>query len=219
MARDVIGIMGFKGSGKDTAAQILVAHGYQRIALSDALKDTMSTIFGWDRAMLEGDTKESREWREQVDSFWAERLGVVDFTPRKAMTSVGNDILKLIHPEIWVAVAERRIQNSSHDKFVITDCRFLSDTDMIKRLGGRLIRIHKLPEPEYVKYSSDIHPYDPLDSYKNIRSAQNEKIMETTYAHIHRSEWEWNRVEADFDVFNNGTIPELHQDIINKLKL
>ena len=58
----IIGITGFIGSGKDTAANYLVAqHGFRRDSFAGALKDAVAQIFGWDRELLEGTTKSSRE--------------------------------------------------------------------------------------------------------------------------------------------------------------
>ena len=71
----LIGICGLIGSGKDTVAERLVTHhGYKRDSFAKSLKDAVSSMFNWDRKMLEGDTKESRAWREQPDEFWSKKL-------------------------------------------------------------------------------------------------------------------------------------------------
>ena len=65
----IIGICGLIGSGKDTTADYLVnVHQYRRDSYASTLKDVVSAVFGWPRDMLEGRTKHSREWREQVDA-------------------------------------------------------------------------------------------------------------------------------------------------------
>ena len=71
----LIGLVGLIGSGKDTVAERLVSHhGYVRDSFAKSLKDATASIFGWNREMVEGNTKESREWREQPDAFWSEHL-------------------------------------------------------------------------------------------------------------------------------------------------
>ena len=68
----IIGICGFIGAGKDTAADYLVNfHSFRRDSFAATLKDSVAAVFGWNRELLEGRTKEAREWREQVDPRWA----------------------------------------------------------------------------------------------------------------------------------------------------
>ena len=72
----LIGICGLIGSGKDTVASRLVKkHGFKRDSFAKSLKDAVGDIFNWDRKLLEGKTKKSREWREQPDKFWSEKMG------------------------------------------------------------------------------------------------------------------------------------------------
>ena len=67
----IIGLIGFAGSGKDTIAEYLErCRMFNVDSFASNLKDAASVIFGWDRLMLEGKTKESREWREMPDKFW-----------------------------------------------------------------------------------------------------------------------------------------------------
>ena len=58
----IIGICGLIGCGKGTVGDILVDdYGFTKLSFADKLKDGVATVFNWDRAMLEGDTVESRE--------------------------------------------------------------------------------------------------------------------------------------------------------------
>jgi adenylate kinase family enzyme len=78
----IIAICGFQGAGKDTLADILVNnYGFIRVSFAGAVKDVASAIFGWDREMLEGRTKESREKREVIDEWLANRLSIPHLTP------------------------------------------------------------------------------------------------------------------------------------------
>jgi hypothetical protein len=68
----VIGIVGNIGSGKDTIAHYLTQfHDFNQLSFASSLKDAVANVFGWDREQLEGRTQESREWREEVDSYWS----------------------------------------------------------------------------------------------------------------------------------------------------
>lgn len=72
----IVGLVGFIGSGKGTVADIMTTeHGFSKESFAGGVKDAASVIFGWDRKLLEGDTEESRAWRETPDEYWSEKLG------------------------------------------------------------------------------------------------------------------------------------------------
>ena len=77
----IIGFVGTIGSGKGTAGEILAQRGFFTESFAAPLKDITASLFGWPRHLLEGDTQESREFRESKDPWWSERFGK-DITPR-----------------------------------------------------------------------------------------------------------------------------------------
>jgi len=100
----IIGLVGFIGSGKDTVASRFISYGCIKDSFAAPLKDACAAIFGWPRALLEGDTVESREFRETPDMFWARKLGIDNFTPRLALQLVGTDVLRNhFHQDIWLS--------------------------------------------------------------------------------------------------------------------
>jgi hypothetical protein len=138
----LIGFTGAAGSGKDTAASVLIDQlGYEKISFASAIKDLVTIIFGWDRNMLEGATKESRAWREESDEWWSRRLGR-DTTPRSVLQQWGTELgRETFHKDIWIAAVERKIAQNPDKKYVLTDCRFINEAEMIKRSGGKIINI------------------------------------------------------------------------------
>ena len=140
----IIGLYGAQGSGKDTIANIMVAkHGFVKISFASALKDVVSILFSWPREMLEGDTPESRLWREAPDPDWSQKTGITGFSPRKALQYVGTDLIRnQVYANIWTGIVENRISMildaNPAAKIVITDCRFLNEIDMLKKFcrGG-----------------------------------------------------------------------------------
>ena len=138
----IIGICGFIGAGKDTAADYLVNfHGFRRDSFAATLKDAVAAVFGWDRDLLEGRTKEAREWREQVDTWWANRLDMPHLTPRWILQHWGTEVGRnSFHTDIWIASLENKLRHSQDD-VVISDCRFPNEIRAIKNAGGRVIKI------------------------------------------------------------------------------
>ena len=110
----IIGVCGFIGSGKDTIADYLVnIHQFRRESFANTLKDAVAQIFGWDRDMLEGRTRQSREWREQVDTWWSQRLNMPNLTPRWVLQYWGTEVCrKAFHDDIWISALENKLRNS-----------------------------------------------------------------------------------------------------------
>lgn len=144
----IIGLVGYIGSGKGTVGDILVQqHGYYRFAFADALKDAVATIFTWPRGLLEGDTESSRQWREQVDPWWSERLGY-EVTPRLILQKFGTEACRNgIADNIWIAALEKRIRG--YEDVVISDVRFPNEIDFVRSVGGKVFRVKRGEEPSF----------------------------------------------------------------------
>jgi hypothetical protein len=100
----IIAICGLQGSGKDTIGSYLInKYDFTKLSFAGILKDIVAILFGWDREMLEGATKESRDWREGVDSWWSEKLQIPNLSPRYVLQYFGTDLFRNhFHPDIWV---------------------------------------------------------------------------------------------------------------------
>jgi len=95
------------------------------------LKDAVAAVFGWDRVLLEGRTKEAREWREQRDEWWSNRLGK-DITPRHILQYWGTEVCRQgFHDDIWIASLENKMRKTG-DNIVISDVRFPNEIKAIK---------------------------------------------------------------------------------------
>jgi hypothetical protein len=201
---DLVGFVGFQNSGKNTAALPLEELGYIPISFADSLKDCLSAIFQWPREMIQGTTPESRAWREQVDPWWADRLGIPDFTPRMAMQRVGTEALRRhFNQDIWVASVEKKLDAGG--KFVFTDLRYPNEIDLITSRGGKIIRIKKGPEPEWFDLAKRLNQtLHPMDSHE---------IMMETYPEVHETEYAW--IGSPMEIIeNDSTIEVLHQRVL-----
>ena len=196
MTKKVVGICGLIGHGKDTAAGFLIEQGYQRISFAGVLKDACANIFGWDRILLEGNTSESRAFRERIDPWWANRLDIPDFTPRYALQYIGTNVFRHnFHPDIWVAACERQIEMTDAN-VVISDCRFFNELDVIKKLGGKTAVVWRSNPPTWWEYAVRANTKGQTD-------------LMSKYPDVHPSEWSWAGWDFDVDLSNTGSLEDL----------
>ena len=196
----IIGICGFIGSGKDTVADYLVNfHEFRRESFASTLKDAVASVFGWDRTLLEGRTKEAREWREQVDPWWAAKLDMPTLTPRWVLQYWGTEVCrKAFHDDIWIASLENKLRNS-RDNIVISDCRFPNEIESLKRAGGNIIWVQRGTLPDW--YSDAV----------SANQGNNVGLNAMKMRKIHASEWAWLGSDFDVVVDNNGSIDDLYR--------
>lgn len=204
----ILGLVGLIGSGKDTVADYLVnVHGFRRESFAGTLKDAVAAVFGWDRTLLEGRTKASREWREQRDPWWAVRLNMPDLTPRWVLQHWGTEVMRQgFHDDIWIASIENKIRNLQ-DNVIISDCRFPNEIAAIKAAGGLVIRTTRGSDPDWF-YAAEVVNGGPTQnsswaSYKSI--LDNHKV--------HASETAWAGTEFNYILDNNGSMDELYAQV------
>ena len=180
----LLGICGLIGSGKDTVAEQLVKHhGFKRDSFAKSLKDAVSSMFNWDRKMLEGDTASSRHWREQPDAFWSERFGK-PITPRWVLQYFGTEVMRQgMYDAIWVDSVIGRYKG---ENTVISDTRFINEIKTIKAHGGKIMLVKRgeLPTREEMQKQG-----------------------------AHQSEWDWIGSDFDYVIENNGTKEELFDKV------
>jgi len=153
----IIGITGPKFNGKNTLGNYFVKLGYIELSFAESLKESCRCIFGFSDDQLYGDKKETE------DEFW----GV---SPRVVLQYVGTElyreqlakIMPHIGKNIWVECIRRKIllelEKNKKANFVITDVRFPNEIEMVKELGGKLIRVVR----DSVNNTSDLHESERL---------------------------------------------------------
>ena len=180
----LIGLVGLIGSGKDTVAERLVTHhGYKRDSFAKSLKDAVSSMFNWDREMLEGNTPESRKWREQPDAFWSEKMGK-EVTPRLILQQFGTEVMRgQMYDGIWVDSVIGRYKG---ENTVISDTRFQNEIKTIKAHGGIVVLVKRgeIPTREEMQKQG-----------------------------IHQSEWDWVGSDFDYTIDNTSSLEGLNANI------
>lgn len=196
----LIGLLGRINSGKGSVADELVnTYGFRQDSFAATLKDATAVLFNWDRAMLEGNTTESRAEREKVDEWWSEKLNIENFTPRLALQLIGTDVFRNnFHQDIWMLSVMSRYKDN--DNVVISDARFPNEVSAIREMGGRIIRVDRGEEPSWWKHA--------IAACEGDIGATG--IMQSTYENIHASEWAWSSQIPDEVIINSGTLEELY---------
>lgn len=198
----IISVSGLIGSGKDTIADYLVQHhGFLRESWANSLKSAVAAVFGWDRDLLEGRTDEARVWREQIDSWWSDRLDMPNLTPRWVLQYWGTEVCRHgFHDEIWVASVENKLRNSDRN-IVLSDSRFANELDAIKRAGGITIRVIRGEDPDWVKLCK-----------------QNFDEFRQQYPNVHASEYSSVNLDYDYILDNNRSLNDLYDKVNDLLR-
>lgn len=206
----IVGLSGFLDSGKGTVADIISGkHRFKKLAFADPLKDAVSTVFGWNRALLEGDTKDSREFRERKSKRWSNRFGY-DVTPRLMLQKMGTEAGRdVFHKDIWLYALEDRINNETH--VVVPDMRFPNEVAFIKRMGGITLRVRRGEEPAW--WDTALY-----QNYVGIGPEDKESLMNKHFPHVHFSEWAWIGQTFDYTIENNSTLDDLEKSVDDVLK-
>lgn len=200
----IIGVVGFIGSGKGTVADILVQkHNFTKLSFADSLKDATAAIFGWPRHLLEGETAESRAWREEKDEWWSEKTGKY-ITPRNMLQMMGTEVGRdMLDPNIWIYSLERKMD--LYPNVVIADVRFPNEIKFIQEKGGFVIRVKRGPDPEW---------YDT--AYRANKEGNTDLMIDYP---IHYSEWAWIGQNFDYQLDNVGPLSMLDGDVAHMLKV
>lgn len=212
----IIGVVGFIGSGKGTAADILVGkNDFTKLSFADAVKDATAAIFGWQRPLLEGDTEESRIFRETKDEFWSERMGK-DFTPRLALQLMGTEAGRdVFHSDLWIYALERKM--AMYPNVVIADVRFPNEIDFIHSKGGFVVRVQRGDDPKWMECAQVANYHG--DDHTKISAALRARDRMVDQYKVHYSEWAWVGQIMDYQLDNNGSISMLEADIGHMLKV
>jgi hypothetical protein len=200
----IIGVVGFIGSGKGTVADILVQkHNFTKLSFADSLKDATAAIFGWPRHLLEGETAESRAWREDKDEWWSEKTGKY-ITPRNMLQVMGTEVGRdMLDPNIWIYSLERKMD--LYPNVVIADVRFPNEIKFIQEKGGFVIRVKRGSDPEW---------YDT--AYRANKEGNTDLMVDYS---IHYSEWAWIGQNFDYQLDNVGPLSMLDGDVAHMLKV
>lgn len=135
----LVGLTGYAGSGKDTAAAGLIASGWKRVSFAEPLRQMLLTL----NPLIDNDGSRLARSVERIG--WKETKH--EFAEvRRLLQVMGTEVgREMIDPDLWTKLAKKetdRYHNAGHS-VVFTDVRFKNEAEMIKLNGGKVIRIHR----------------------------------------------------------------------------
>jgi len=198
----VIGLVGGAGSGRDRAAAVMARFGFCSLALAEAMRIEISQAWRVDRRILSDRAHKERPLPELAVAMCTDQAFVrraVDQqhdllqprSPRWAMQHWGTNFRRAQNPAYWVRVVEAlawRQLDAGSRRIVISDVRLHNEAELVRRLGGTLLRVHGSAQ-------------SPIDAD----------------ARRHVSESQWGEIQVDDGIRNEGAPIGLEQEVEDML--
>jgi hypothetical protein len=234
----IIGISGRAGSGKDTAADFLVDHGFVKVALADEMKRTCRRVFGFSIEQLWGPSEKRNEpdkrYPRQHGPFVGFTLdtcaccGVQPYlevdsksysecylTPRFALQQLGSEWGRACYPNVWVEYVlgvASKVEEGGYVTY-LADCGLVEGGPAAKYSGLKPIPPRHVVIPD-VRF---------LNEFDKLRKAGGKLIRIVRpgaglsgAAGAHGSETEQNNIpDSEFDavIQNDGALDWLRTQI------
>ena len=187
----IIGLSGFRGSGKDTvAAYLMKKHGFERKAFADPLKASVAMLLDIPFSevdKLKNDTTTGIAiGRQDSQNNLVPHSVMRSMTFREFLQRYGTESHRdVFGHDFWLEYTLPSNGHYSGNKIAVSDVRFANEAQRIRELGGFIWFIHRFTDREAI---------DP-----------------------HASEHLGFRVDVKVD--NTGTIDDLHVEIERALSV
>lgn len=189
------GLGGKLRAGKDAVGDYLEAnHAFTKLGMSDALNEALLAL---NPIIPTGKYWESGYEHYMTYQDYHAAHGYVEAKKnpevRRLLQALGTEVGRnMIDPDVWVNIAEAKIQalRSQGIPVVITAVRFPNEIEMIRRLGGTTVWIHRAEQ---------------------ARTDAGEAITQ------HASETSVDAYDFEYVISNNGTLDDLYVKVENVL--
>jgi len=134
----ILGLCGYKQSGKSTLAQVArTDFNFRRMGFADELKNIIQRLWpAFTEDHMFGELKE-----EVVEEYGK--------SFREVVQHVGTDLFRAYDPDVWVRSTRQAIEHYEHQMgravrpLVIDDLRFDNEAELIHELGGEVWEVSK----------------------------------------------------------------------------
>jgi len=160
----ILGITGYKRSGKDTVGEFLETRGWKRWAFADKLREVVADVYGITPEHFIDDS---------LKDTVIEKFGK---TPREMLITVGTSGFVQAYDKTWSDYVLNSIDSMSLKPrdHVITDVRFPHEYSEIVRRGGTVIRV----EREGCVLGNDIKTAGLYDLGMSVETIRNDGSIE-----------------------------------------
>lgn len=181
----IIGIMGQKGSGKDTLAGLLVQDGYISMAFADALYTEVARRYNVTEPFLR-----HRPTKETPSPLLGGK------SPRQVLQEVGM-LCREQDPDYWVRILEERLESeppfAGLQGILITDVRMPNEVAFIRRAPRNLlVRVVRpgMAETGDTHITEQALRETPCDLLLTNVEGRPESLREQWHAAIEKRSWE-----------------------------
>jgi hypothetical protein len=125
-------------SGKGTLASVFAFHGYQVVRFSDPIRAMFSALY---HEATRYST--SPALFEDGKNNAVPALGGMSY--REFATSIGSEWGRKRHPDLWVEIAKRKIEDhlAMDRNVVVEDVRFPNEYDMLRSLDATMVKVER----------------------------------------------------------------------------
>lgn len=197
----IILLSGKMYSGKDTVADIICKnYNFKKIAFADEVKNIASKCFGWD--------------------------GIKDEKGRRLLQTIGTEAGRYYNPDIWVDKLINRIEfemneveflteysvlkNPFNLNFVISDHRFPNEYEKIKLKLNKEYDVYRIRIERSIIFIEELNN----EEYENIN-----EYHESISNELHESEQQFDNMDFDYLISNNGTLQQLEIKVKNIIQI
>lgn len=158
---EIYGVTGKKRHGKDTFAKCIVSFNtnFKIIHFADKLRSMLQEIFPVTENQLTDQSLKEKAFdhpidmdsylskMRQVTNLDIKPMGKIATSPRESMQFFGADYVRNVQEDYWIQKVLDEIK-SPDDQVIIPDTRFLNEANVLRSLGGKIVKIQRLDLPD-----------------------------------------------------------------------
>lgn len=220
----IYGIIGTKGSGKDSFAKLVKEYNnnFEFVRFADDLKFMTHKIFDFPLEYMESQEEKAKKFNIPVDmdkylpsmiqytGLPLQNKKILAYSLREILQYFGSEYVRDVCDTYWVDRVIDKIKRLKN-KVLVTDCRFLNEANALKKVGGLIIRIDRLDKEE----NNDLHISEQelmkIEPDIILGTLTNKFSLQKRVAYLiawnkdqYISKFDYSKVRVALDKYSNG---------------